>query len=135
MNLVITNGGIKSPDRANCTIRALALTASIPYETADKIGKEAGRKKNCGFNPYKLLRKAKGYGIKTNKLKYRSITIQKFLAKHPTGRYYATTNCHAFAVINGSIHDNVIAKPLQRITNVWRIESNRLNMLRETQSF
>ena len=135
MNLVISDGGIKAKDRANCTIRALALTACIAYAVADAIGREAGRKKNCGFNPFKLLKKAKAYGIKTNKLKYRSITIQKFLAKHPTGRYYATTNCHAFAVINGSIHDNVSAKPLQRIVNVWRVESGRLNMLRETQSF
>jgi hypothetical protein len=120
----------------DCTIRALAIAASIPYDYAHKIGREAGRKNKKGFHPQKLLKYAKKeYGITYRKTRHKKITIQKFIKLNPTGRYYVATNVHAFAIINGAIYDMAINRPLQRLEEIYLISSNRLTSLRETQSF
>ena len=123
-------------DKNDCTIRALAISAGIPYEYAHKIGREAGRKKAKGFHPEKLLKYAKKeYGITYQKKRYKSVTIQRFIKENPTGHYYVATNRHAFAVLNGTIYDTGLNRPLQRLEEVYLISSKRLTYLRETQSF
>ena len=123
-------------EQRDCTIRALAVSAGIPYELAHKIGKEAGRKDGRGFYPDVLLKRAKKHhGITYKKKRYKNITIQRFIKENPTGRYYVATNCHAFAIINGTIYDNQINRPLQRIEEAYLMSNNRLTYLRQTQSF
>jgi hypothetical protein len=138
LKTISTDGGRGSsniPERRDCTIRALAVSAGITYEKAHAIGKEAGRKNKCGFDPRKLLKVAKRHGIQSRKLRYKRITIQKFIKTHPDGRYYVGTNRHAFCIINGTIYDTGLNRPLQRLEEIYLISNNRLNMLRETQSF
>lgn len=126
--------GIK--DQNDCTIRALAASAGIPYAYAHKIGREAGRKNKKGFHPEILLKYAKKeYGITYKKKRYKSVTIQRFIKENPLGRYYVATNTHAFAIINGTIHDTGLNRPLQRLEEVYLMSNNRTNYLRETQSF
>ena len=123
-------------DEKDCTIRALAISAGIPYKYAHKIGREAGRKNKKGFHPEKLLKYAKKeYGITYKKKRYKSITIGRFIKENPTGRYYVATNKHAFAIINGTIYDTGLNRPLQRLEEAYLISNNRLTYLRETQSF
>ena len=129
-----SRSGIK--EKGDCTIRALAISAGIPYEYAHKIGREAGRKNKKGFQPKKLLAYAKKeYGITYKKKRYKSVTIQRFIKENPTGHYYVATNRHAFAVINGTIYDTGLNRPLQRLEEVYLISNKRLTYLRETQSF
>jgi len=129
-----SRSGIK--EKGDCTIRALAISAGIPYEYAHKIGTEAGRKKGKGFYPDKLLKYAKKeYGITYKKKRYKSVTIQRFIKENPTGHYYVATNRHAFAIINGTIYDTGLNRPLQRLEECYLISSKRLTYLRETQSF
>lgn len=126
--------GIK--ESKDCTIRALAVSAGIPYEYAHKIGREAGRKNGRGFHPDKLLKYAKKeYGITYKKKRYKSVTIKRFIKENPIGHYYVATNCHAFAIINGTIYDTGQNRPLQRLEEAYLISNNRLTYLRETQSF
>jgi hypothetical protein len=123
-------------EHRDCTIRALAASAGIPYEYAHKIGREAGRKNGHGFCPKKLLKYAKKeYGITYKKKRYKNVTIQRFIKENPTGRYYVATNKHAFAIINGTIYDTGLNRPLQRLEEVYLMSNNRLTYLRETQSF
>jgi len=123
-------------EKGDCTIRALAISAGIPYEYAHKIGREAGRKNKKGFNPEKLLKYAKReYGITYKKKRYKSVTIQRFIRENPVGRYYVATNVHAFAIINGTIYDTGLNRPLQRLEEAYLMSSNRLTYLKETQSF
>jgi len=126
--------GIK--EERDCTIRALAASAGIPYEYAHKIGREAGRKNKKGFHPEKLLKYAKReYGITYKKKRYKNVTIQRFIKENPSGRYYVATNNHAFAIINGRIYDTGLNRPLQRLEETYLISNHRLTYLRETQSF
>jgi hypothetical protein len=123
-------------DKNDCTIRALAISAGIPYEYAHKIGREAGRKNGKGFHPKKLLAHAKKeYGITSQKKRYKSVTIQRFIKENPSGHYYVATNNHAFAIINGTIYDTGLNRPMQRLEEAYLMFSKRLTYLRETQSF
>jgi hypothetical protein len=134
-----TDGGRSSSgieEKGDCTIRALAISAGIPYKFAHKIGAEAGRKNKKGFHPEKLLKYAKReYGITYKKKHYKSVTIGRFIKENPTGRYYVATNVHAFAIINGTIYDTGLNRPLQRLEEAYLISNHRLTYLRETQSF
>ena len=139
LKTISTDAGRRSSgivDTNDCTIRALAISANIPYTHAHKIGTEAGRKNGRGFHPARLLKVAKKeYGITYKKKRYKSITIQRFIKENPTGRYYVATNRHAFAIINGVIYDKMQNRPLQRIEEAYLMSNNRLTYLKETQSF
>jgi hypothetical protein len=67
LKTISTDAGRRSSgivDTNDCTIRALAISANIPYTHAHKIGTEAGRKNGRGFHPARLLKVAKKeYGI------------------------------------------------------------------------
>lgn len=128
---VKTDGGLgktRFKEYRDCTIRALALSAGIEYATAHKIGRDAGRKKRCGFYPERLLEEAKksdinffkiidrhGDGVRT----FQPTTIEEFIKNHPTGKFYCRRSGHAFAVVDGIILDNVRNTPRQRITDAW----------------
>jgi len=122
------NSGIK--DNNNCTICALSTAAGIPYNEAYEIGIKAGRKNGKGFPTIKLMQTAIENGIKINRIISDRITVQKFLAKYPTGRFIVRRRNHAFAIINGIIYDHLKNRPLQRITDIWEIESKRLDTIK-----
>lgn len=92
-------------DRRCCTINALSVSAGIPFETAQQIGAKAGRKRNRGFFGKKLLPVAKRYGVTYRKLRFKRMTLQRFIRTYPTGKYYVETTSHAFAVIDGVVND------------------------------
>lgn len=122
------NSGIK--DNNNCTICALSTAAGIPYNEAFAIGVKAGRKTGKGFQTTKLMEVARKCGIEYRKIKCGSITIQKFIAKYPVGRFVVRRRGHAFAIIDGTIYDHTKNTPLQRITDIWKVESKRLDTIK-----
>jgi hypothetical protein len=122
------NLGIK--DNNNCTIVALSTAAGIPYTEAYQIGKVAGRKHGRGFYTARLMQFAKRRGIAHRKIKTGGMTIQKFLQKHPVGRFVVNRRGHAFAIIDGIIYDHLQNTPLQRIVGIWQVESNRLDTIK-----
>ena len=109
-------------DTRSCTINALANCSSFQYEVCYQLGRATGRKRNCGHNPEKLLREAKRYGLKYRKLKFRRLTLQKFVTRYPEGSYYCVTSSHAFAVVNGIVRDWHQCPDMVRIIDSWRIE-------------
>jgi hypothetical protein len=123
-----TLSGIK--DNNACTIIALSVAAGIPYEEAFQIGKQAGRKTGCGFYTKKLMAQARKNGIEFKKMKYQSITLQKFLGLGLVGRFVVKRNGHAFAIIGGIIHDGVFNPPMARLTEIYKIESHRLERIK-----
>jgi hypothetical protein len=128
-NTIITDGGQKLSgikDRNACTIIALATAAGIPYKEAFQIGKNAGRKTGCGFYTNRLMKEAKKNGIELKKLKYKSITLQKFLSLGKVGRFVVKRNGHAFAIIGNMIHDVIINPPMSRLVEIYEVKSNRI---------
>jgi len=128
-----TDGGQKLSgikDTNACTIVSLSVAAGISYEEAFQIGKEAGRKTGCGFYTKKLMMQARKNGIEFRKMKYQSITLQKFLALGLVGRFIVKRRGHAFAIIGGVIHDGIVNPPMSRLTEIYKIESHRLERIK-----
>jgi hypothetical protein len=122
------NSGIK--DGNNCTICALSTAVGIPYNEAFAIGQKAGRKTGKGFNTKKLMETARKMGVVYRKIKCGSITIQKFIKKYPEGRYIVRISRHAFAIIDGTIYDHQENGAMCRITDIWKVESKRLDTIK-----
>jgi len=123
LKVVKSDGGHEmygSKDRANCTVRTLANVADIEFDLADEIATKAGRKRNKGFWPNKIIAVAKkDFGMKFRKLKFGEYTITKFIKKYPTGRYWCSRRGHSFAIIDGVIYDTTPNKPMQRIYEAY----------------
>ena len=121
---VTTDGGLAESgivDRNNCTVRALAIAANVPYKFADEIATKAGRKRNKGMHTFKLMQHASISGIKSQSSGLgRSITVARFLQLNPQGRFVCRISKHAFAVVDGVIHDQSRAIGERcRITQYW----------------
>ena len=119
---VKTDGGLSKTrfrEYRDCTIRALALSAGIEYSTAHRIGRDAGRKRRCGFFPDRLLKQAEQSDIKYSKLPDSQVTIEEFIRTHSKGSFYCRRSGHAFAVVDGIILDNVRNTPRQKIKEAW----------------
>jgi hypothetical protein len=117
-----TDGGRLSSSHKNekrdCTVRALAVAGQMSYDTAHGLLKEFGRKDGHGFHSKKGLPKITG-----GRSCKRSGTVGKFCKENPVGRFYCGIRGHAFAVIDGVVHDwnDNLVKPKSRITSAWRV--------------
>lgn len=92
-------------DKNACTVNALANTTGMAYEIAHAICAAAGREKGKGFWPKIILKHAKKYGVTSRKVLRSSLTLQKFIKKHPQGKFYVASSRHAFAVVDGVVLD------------------------------
>ena len=131
-----TDGGLSLSgikDKNNCTIRALSIACGIPYEEAFLIGKEAGRKTGHGFYTQKLMKQARKNGIDFKKMNYKSITLQKFMDLGLVGRFIVKRRGHAFAIISGVIHDGILNPPMSRLTEIYKVDSHRLERIKAMQ--
>jgi hypothetical protein len=112
--------GIK--DSSNCTVRTLAIVANIEFEHADEIATKAGRKRNQGHWPKKIITVAKkDFGMKFQKLKFKRYTVNKFIKKYPEGRYWVSRRGHSFAIIDGVVYDITLNKPRQIIYEAYKL--------------
>ena len=111
------NSGIA--DSNNCTICALAHSASITYRQAFDIGKAAGRKTGKGFVTRRLIDQAIQAGIKFQKVAFKTMSIANFCKAYPRGRFVCRRSGHAFTVIDGVVTDHLHNRPLQRVTDAW----------------
>lgn len=124
--LIENDGGLAASgiqDTNNCTIRSLAIAANIPYALADEIGTAAGRKRRNGMPTKHLMTEAIKWGIGCEEQYMTSkITIGQFIKSFPQGRFICRKSKHAFAVIDGVVHDSGnIVSMMGRITNYWKI--------------
>lgn len=105
MQFVKTDGGMRSSGFAehnDCAVRAYALFKDIPYDEAHRTFKQRGRRDGHATKNhiiYELL------GRDTRK-DGEKITLNQLIAKFPRGRVYGLKRGHAFAIIDGVLHDS-----------------------------
>ena len=127
---IIPNLGKDIGDTNNCTIVALSIAAGISYEEAYEIGEEAGRKKGNGFYTNKLMQKARKKGIVFEKLRFKEITINKFLKMNLKGRFLVRRRGHAFTIIDSTIYDVLVNPAFARLKEIYLVESHRLERIK-----
>lgn len=112
-------------DTNSCTVNALANTTGWEWNLCHDIAAESGRKRGKGHDPVKLLKHAGHYGVKSRRLtrikSSNSWTVQKFIKKNPTGKFYVCSSRHAFAIVDGVVKDWLHNGDLVRIVQAWRI--------------
>lgn len=112
-------------DHNFCTVVALAAVMDSDYFTCQKYAtKVAGRVWRRGlqdnqvdklFTSMKKTKWVKGPYSRSNR-----ITVKQFCEKHPEGRYYVGSRGHAYAIIDGNVHDwKLGARRL--INKAWRV--------------
>lgn len=131
-------------ERNDCTVRALAIAANVQYREAHEYMRTSGRLLGRGGNMnlalthpqgevirvglYKIVRLSPSeYSAEVQKHKEyfpRQLywTVNQFIAAHPRGRFVLTIPSHAFALINGVIHDRYRMTGRARIDGAWRFD-------------
>ncbi len=110
-------------ERNDCSVRAWAEARGIPYAEAHAAFKAAGRQDRRGTpgrvswdvmgRPTHVLPRT-GPG---------AMTVARFLALHPVGRYVIHVARHAFAVVDGRQLDHQsLYKPRARVSSYWKVE-------------
>lgn len=92
-------------DKRDCTVRALSLAANLPYKNVHSAFEVMGRKDRQGTYGKKVLQGVcRILEIKAIQVK-RSGTLKKFLIQNPKGNFWCLKRGHAFAIIDGVVHD------------------------------
>ena len=92
-------------EKKDCAVRALSLVANLPYEKVHLAFQKCGRKNGKGIIIQKKLQKVCKILNLTAKQIKRSGSVNKLIQENPIGHVYCTKRGHAFALINGVVHD------------------------------
>lgn len=115
---VKTDGGRSKygfSEQRDCAVRAYAIFADAPYNEAHCLFKEHGRKDRHGTY-YTTIEKVMS---KFTKGESKGLTINQLRALHPVGKVYAVKRGHAFAMIDGVIHDTGMTGGKSRVIHYW----------------
>jgi hypothetical protein len=105
----------------DCTVVALTTVSGSPYSTVHKVFADHGRRNRGRIALKPILQSiAHDLGL-TARVVRRSGSVERLLRDHPVARLVVTTRGHAFAVIDGVIHDTHTTSPLCHVKCAWLI--------------
>lgn len=120
-------------EEKDCAVRALAHIIG-DYEKAHKIFTDAGRKPKEGTHGFVIhrvltdeeLMASLGYRVKKmykmfdfSKGTRGNLTMARLKEYYPQGKYFAITNNHAFALVDGVIQDSFPSGKCKRIEELY----------------
>ena len=110
-------------DKNDCVVRAVMAATGCSYETASAMLAAAGRKMGKGtFAETWRLVYDKYLGLEKLDIKAEFWTVAAFIAAHPKGSYIVHKKRHAFAVVDGILHDwESGTRPGNRLEGVWLV--------------
>lgn len=134
------NGVQRFPDEdKDCTVRALANAAGMPYKTAHSILARAGRQQRRGmtFTPLHKVYTRMGFKLKgvfgsTYEARYiagslnvepqQGVTLARMMQRLQNGRYIVKISGHVFAVVDGKMLDYYGNLAGSRVQALWELE-------------
>lgn len=107
-------------ERNDCTVRAFAAFASVPYPMAHAACSEHGRKSRRRFRRFNLAVPgiASTLGVSVRQVA-RSGTVRALLLRFPTGALLVRVSGHAFAIRDGATFDNLVTRPRCIVKQAW----------------
>ena len=109
-------------ERRDCTVIALAAVTGLPYPRCHAALKAVGRKDRRGVPFRQVVQKvARDVGYSFSQV-CRSGSLRRFVLQNPQGAFYVTIRGHAFAVLDGVIHDPLRPRLGSIIRRAWRVE-------------
>lgn len=111
----------KHGEKNDCTVKAVAVLANLPYNYAHAALAKVGRKRGKGptwGNFFKVLRNLNLWYERVEIEGKTVRTLEKNLPKK--GRYLITVRGHVLAAVDGKVHDWSSGR-LHRINKVYKI--------------
>lgn len=111
--------------RNDCTVRALASVMAWPYDQAYDLVASAGRKSGKPFRltktylPQKTLPFTAICHVFHAKAGESRMTLGRFCAEHPDGRFIVKVAKHVVAVINGIAYDDEALDENRCVYRAW----------------
>ena len=116
----------RRPEQRNdCTVRALASVMAWPYDQAYDLVASAGRKSGKPFRltktylPQKTLPFTAICHVFHAKAGESRMTLGRFCAEHPDGRFIVKVAKHVVAVINGIAYDDEALDENRCVYRAW----------------
>ena len=129
-------------ERKDCTVLALSQATPLSYDEAHELLRLNGRRSCHGFNfPAWMNRTQPIDGIKfieaydwidysafgytdmiAGPVKTKNLTLGQFIKSKPAGNYIVITKGHAFAVIDGVIHDRFCKGQHCIVQKIYKVE-------------
>lgn len=110
-------------EKKDCSVRALSVAGAVPYGLAHSMFARVGRR-NCQSTPTWVTAEVMRMVGATNLDVWRCgwPTLAQFIRAHPEGRYVLHRSRHAFALVDGVVHDwSTGTGPRSRIVAAWRL--------------
>jgi hypothetical protein len=117
-------------DKADCSVRALAVATGVPYAVASAVFSARGRKLKAG-TPVILSDELYTSILGMRRVEMaEGIRLEAFLEVAKTGRFVVHKIGHAFAVVEGVVHDwEGTSRGATCLTRVYRVtEAARAKM-------
>lgn len=105
----------------DCVVRASCIAALVPYVEMWEKYKAAGRKDGRGTCVY-LIDEVLPATAMYKHSKYDAPTLMQFVTRHRKGRWVMCNAKHAWAVIDGVVHDTVKVGARTRVLYAWRLD-------------
>lgn len=117
-------------DRNDCSVRALAVAVGLTYEQAGAIFAAFGRKMKEGTSLDLSIR------VMEDRLKMRRLElsdgpeeIKYFALYRDTGRFVLHRKGHAFALVEGVIHDWEGTREKAQVIRAWEVTPETLEIV------
>lgn len=110
MNHIFTDGGRSaagfSEEKNDCVVRAYAITTGLDYKEAYRLLEIWGRKQNTGVMLIQFIASERNFFPHTfTDCKKKTLTVGRFVKENTTGKFIIAIKGHAFALIDGIVHD------------------------------
>lgn len=112
-------------EHRDCTVRAFVNLTGAAYAAVHAVFAAHGRKNRRGFRLQTHAHDiARDLGVQL-KLVRRSGSVEKLIRLHPTGKILVRTRGHAFAVVDGVIHDSFVVSGRRHVQQAWLVSAAR----------
>ena len=106
----------------DCVVRASTIATGLPYQEMHSRYKAAGRRDKKGTAIFMIDQVLPHKRAITAGYRHLAWTLSKFISIHSTGKWVLCNRNHAWAVIDGVVHDNAPVGARTRVLWAWRVE-------------
>ena len=98
-----TRHGAGAPEKKDCVVRAISLAVNVAYAEVHAALAAQGRETGKSTYARQTLTVVESYGMQ--QVPTVRPTLQQFIRENRQGRYVVIRRGHAFALIDGVVHD------------------------------
>lgn len=109
----------------DCSVRAVSVASGLPYYKVHAAFTEAGRKAGKGVTVRMMIAALEKLGIMKQQegYPYQRPTLSSWLLINPTGSWVIVKRDHAFAILDGVVHDNSPVGARSRVLFAFRVNT------------